>query len=446
MPTNGSGERPDHIYTSVSGVPQAGVDVVVVGAGIVGLMTAIELAKRGRRPVVLDKGGVGHEQSSRNWGYIRQQGRADAEIPLMVEARDAWAAFGEQTGLDIGWRQSGNLRLLQNDADVQWYRDWAVKGRAHDIPVEILDMAQIADLLPGARGTWLAATYTPTDGQVSPVLATEAAAAYAERLGASVLPHTTVTKVLVRSGKVVGVATERGVISTDTVVLATGVWTRRVLLDLGLNLPLQWIRLTVAETAPVGEDFPQIPTVWSRDVSFRRTVAGGLLFAGSSRADVDVMPSALNNIGHFLPTLQNNFRTFQVRVGKAALLDVRNRFGRRSGYVGWEPTVNAASVRHSLTALRGIYPQLEQVPVARSWAGYIDGTPDNLPVLSTVAGIDGLVVGGGFSGHGYGIAPASARVLADLATDGRCDRHDISAFDLARFTAPDFQSATTIAR
>ncbi|MEO7125518.1 MAG: FAD-binding oxidoreductase [Nakamurella sp.] len=425
--------------------PRSVADVVVIGGGIVGCMTALELAKSGVKPVVLEKGAVGHEQSSRNWGYIRQQGRADSEIPLMVEARDTWAGFEAYTGSNIGWRESGNLRLLENEQDVQWYRDWAQKGRAQNIPVEILQPDAISAMLPRARGDWLAATYTPTDGQADPVLATQATAAMAERLGAIILQNTVANSILVRRGKVVGVSTPEGVIATESVVIAGGVWTRRLLMDVGINLPLQWIRLTVAETAPL-DGFPDIPTVWSREVSFRQTQNGGLLFAGSSRADVDVMPSALNNISHFLPTLRHNLKTFQMRVGKAAFLDLRTRLSSKSRYAGWEPTVNMRSVRNSFAALCKVYPEVADAPIARSWAGYIDGTPDNLPVLSTVSTIKGLVVGGGFSGHGFGIAPASGRILSELAQSGTTERHDISAFDLARFGSTSFKSATTIAR
>ncbi|MDN5762171.1 MAG: FAD-binding oxidoreductase [Microlunatus sp.] len=431
--------------TMITPGPRSGADVVVIGGGIVGCMTALELAKSGIRPVVVEKGAIGNEQSSRNWGYIRQQGRADAEIPLMVEARDTWASFEEYTGSNIGWRESGNLRLLENPQDVGWYRDWAVKGRAHDIPVEILQPEAISTLLPGSRGDWLAATYTPTDGQVDPVLATQATAAMAGRLGAVILPDTVAHSILVRRGKVIGVATQQGMIATESVVIAAGVWTRRLLADLGINLPLQWVRLTAAETGPV-DGFPDIPTVWSRDVSFRRTQNGGLLFAGSSRADIDVMPSALNNVGHFLSTFRHNRQTFRLSVGKAAFRDLRTRLGSQARYAGWEPTVNARSVKRSFEALGKIYPELTDVPVARSWAGYVDGTPDNLPVLSCVSAIEGLVVGGGSSGHGFGTAPASGRILSDLVRSGVCERHDVSPFDLARFQSADFTSATTIAR
>ncbi|MEM9788393.1 MAG: FAD-dependent oxidoreductase, partial [Pseudomonadota bacterium] len=82
-------------------------DVVVIGGGIIGVMTAWELAKKGQRTVLLEKGRIAAEQSSRNWGWIRAQGRDPAELPIMVEAVSMWRQMARDVGEDIGLRQSG---------------------------------------------------------------------------------------------------------------------------------------------------------------------------------------------------------------------------------------------------------------------------------------------------------------------------------------------------
>lgn len=419
-------------------------DVVIIGGGVVGAFTALELTRRGLRPLLVEKGSIGGEQSSRNWGYIRQQGRDDPEIPLMVEAHNTWASFESDHGVDIGWAERGNLRLLARDADLDWYRNWAVKGNAHGVPARMLDASEVTGLLPRSTGQWAGAMFTPNDGQADPGRATRAVAAVAASAGTTIRTETTAEAIEVADGKVVGVRTSRGTVATPRVVVAGGIWSRRLLRPLGLNLPMQWVRLTVSETGPV-PGFPDIPAVWSHDVAFRKTDRGTVLFAASQRADVDVMLSAANNIGAFSPTLAKNLRTFQVRVARAAWFDARSRFDRRHRYSGWEPRPNAHSVEIGRTALARIYPELAEVPVARSWGGYIDGTPDNLPVLSTVDDLEGLVIGAGFSGHGFGLSPASGGVLADLAIEGTSPRHDVSAFRFARFASGEFRRATTVA-
>lgn len=419
-------------------------DVIVVGGGVVGLLTAYFLASDGTSVTLLEKADLGGEQSSRNWGYIRQQGRDDPEIPMMVQANAFWAGFEDRFETRIGWQQRGNLRLIAAEKDLPWYRDWAAKGNANGIPAELLGQDGIGRLLPGARGSWIGAMYTASDGQADPAVATAAIAEAAAREGARIHPHTTVTKVLTARGRVVGAATPHAVVSAPAVVVATGAWTRKILSPLGINLPLQWIRSTVAETVPVKE-FPDIPAVWSPGVAFRKTDRGTILFAASGRADVDVMPSALNNVRTFLPTLTHNLRTFQLGVGRAAVLDARNMLFRSQRFHGWEPKPNARSVSKSYAELVKIYPGISDFPVGRTWAGYIDGTPDNLPVISTVPGIDGLVVGAGFSGHGFGFSPASAAALRDLTTTGTSQEHDLSAFRIGRFSEPGFRAALSVA-
>lgn len=420
-------------------------DVVIIGGGVVGAFTALEIAKRGGSPVVLEKGEIGGEQSSRNWGYIRQQGRDEPELPLMVYAHQVWASLEQDLGVDIGWAERGNLRLLRQDADLDWYRNWSVMGREFGVPARMLEPSDIPPLLPDSHGDWVGAMYTPNDGQADPGKATRAVADAAAKKGATLATHTTAESIEVVNGKVRGVKTSRGTIITPKVVVAGGIWTRRILSPLGINLPMQWVRLTVSETEPVA-GFPDIPAVWSHDVAFRKTDRDTVLFAASQRADVDVMLSAANNIRSFSPTLVKNLKTFQVRVGRAAVLDARTRLDRRHRFDGWEPKPNPASVKIAHEALIAIYPQLAEVPIERSWGGVIDGTPDNLPVLSAADSVEGLVVGAGFSGHGFGLSPASGAVLADLALDGSSDRFDINIFRLSRFATGDFRPTAKVAR
>lgn len=418
-------------------------DAVVIGGGITGCATALALARRGLHPVVLEKSAIGAEQSSRNWGFVRQQGRDEAEIPLMVDANAVWAALEEESGRDIGWRQRGNLQLVRTADALPRYEDWVRRGRAHGVPARMLQPSEIKELLPGAQGRWVGAMYTPNDGQAEPTLATLAIRDLACRAGAFFHTGVTVTSVLVRKGRVVGVTTPSQMIATPVVIVAAGVWTRRILTPLGVDLPLQWVRSTVAETAPV-EGLPDIPAVWDANVAFRKTTGGGVVFAASGKTDIDAMVSAINNLGSFTPLLVRNLKTFGVHVGSPAVRDLTTHLGRRHRFDGWEPPVNRRNVRRSYVALTSIYPQVAEAPVVRTWAGYIDGTPDNLPVLSTVPRITGLVVGAGFSGHGFGLAPASGHLLAELAVDGTSARHDVKAFALDRFADPTYRPSITI--
>ena len=119
------------------GPPPAQADVVVMGGGVIGVMTAWHLAERGLRVVLCEKGRIAGEQSSRNWGWVRQQGRDLAELPIMMESLRLWKSLAQEMGEGLGFRQEGVLRA-------HWYRPCL--GRAVDL-----------HLMGLLRGEWLAA-------------------------------------------------------------------------------------------------------------------------------------------------------------------------------------------------------------------------------------------------------------------------------------------------
>ena len=143
----------------------AGADVVVIGGGVVGVSVALFLRRRGLSVVLVEKGRVAAEQSSRNWGWIRQQGRDPAELPLMVEARRLWqqlaAEIAAATGADIGLVEGGVAYLARGARDMAAFAAWLPHATALGIDTRLLDARAAAALLPGAsppfaggRKTW----------------------------------------------------------------------------------------------------------------------------------------------------------------------------------------------------------------------------------------------------------------------------------------------------
>jgi glycine/D-amino acid oxidase-like deaminating enzyme len=123
------GIAPEHS----SAVPKQ-ADAVVIGGGIIGVMTAWELAKSGLKTVLLEKGRIAGEQSSRNWGWIRAQGRDIAELPIALEAQTLWPELDKRTG-GLGLQQTGTLYLAKTDADMQGYQDWLDRAAPAPLPI-----------------------------------------------------------------------------------------------------------------------------------------------------------------------------------------------------------------------------------------------------------------------------------------------------------------------
>jgi len=130
-------------------------DVVVIGGGIVGTFTAYYLAQRGVSVALLEKGRIGGEQSSRNWGWCRQQNRDERELPLSIAAMRIWDTLRQETGEDLGFRRAGLVYGTNDPADLERWETWERMARGYGVESHVLTSAETARLLPGNARTWL---------------------------------------------------------------------------------------------------------------------------------------------------------------------------------------------------------------------------------------------------------------------------------------------------
>jgi glycine/D-amino acid oxidase-like deaminating enzyme len=412
-------------------------DVVVVGAGIVGGAAAYYLARRGVRVVVVERGSVPGEQSRKNWGFVRQQGRDPIEMPLVMEANRLWRGLERELGADIEWVQGGNLALAGDAERMARFERWLPVAREFGLETRLLRPRELEAVVPGLAGAWVGGMHTPGDGHADPEKATDAFARAAAAHGASLRLGCALQAVTTRAGAVAGVVTEQGEIRTPTVVCAAGAWSTRLARTLGLDLPQRWVRGTVARTTTA----PRVTTcaVWAPDVAFRQRRDGSVTIAAGGALDHDVTLDSLRQLRFFLPNYWKNKALFRFHVGRpllASLAAARPGSPARRRPLVWdrglEPRPNPAKVRRSLAALQRVLPSLPPLGIARSWAGYIDAAPDLVPVLGEVPQIGGLVLATGFSGHGFALGPIAGRLVAELIVDGKPSL-DISGFRFSRF-------------
>ena len=411
-------------------------DVVVVGGGIAGCATAFYLARRGVRVTLLERGEIAGEQSGRNWGFVRQQGRDPFEVPLMMESNRIWRGLEQELDADIEWIQGGNLALGGNPERVALFEEWLEIARRAGLETRLVSSREIQALLPGMAKEWLGGPYTASDGHAEPVKATQALAQAAVKHGADLQAACAVLGVETEAGRVSGVLTERGPIRARTVVCAAGAWSGRLVHPLGVDLPQRWIRATVARTTPA----PPLTRagVWGPAVSFRQRRDGTLNIAAAGAADHDITLESLRHARLFLPGYWKNRKLVRFHVGRPLLRSLagllpgsRPRRHPLTWDRGTGPVPNAAKVRRSLEEMRRLYPSVPGLAITRSWAGYIDATPDAIPVIGE-AGPVGLVLATGFSGHGFAMGPIVGRLVAELVTDGKPSL-DLRPFRLSRF-------------
>ncbi len=289
-------------------------DVVVIGAGIVGCASAYYLARRGLRVTLLEQGDTIGEQSRKNWGFVRQQGRDPAEVPLMMAANRIWREMEDELEADIEWTQGGNLALAATEDRLALFEQWLNVARDNELDSRLLTHREITDILPNVQGTWLGGLYTPSDGHADPSKTTDALLLAAERHGASLHANCAVERILMQGRNACGVSTTHGEIRAAHVVCAAGAWSSRLIKPLGISLPQRWVRATVARTTAAP---PMISAgVWAPAVSFRQRRDGTFNLAAGGAADHDLTLESLLHMQLFLPNYWRNRHLFRFHLGQ----------------------------------------------------------------------------------------------------------------------------------
>ena len=224
---NGEGMGPELIAVETDPAPPARADVVIIGGGIAGVSTLLSLAERGVSAVLVEKGRLAGEQSSRNWGFCRTQGRADlAEVPLAVESLRQWDRMAERIGAEVGFTRAGACYLCETPREVADYEAWLDGARQWQVRSRVIGSDEVDTLVPGSSRRWAGALYTDNDGRAEPQLAVPLMARAARRLGCLIVTGCAARGFETTAGRLSGVVTERGTIECDAAVLAGGAWSR----------------------------------------------------------------------------------------------------------------------------------------------------------------------------------------------------------------------------
>ncbi|MET3599734.1 NAD(P)/FAD-dependent oxidoreductase [Martelella mangrovi] len=399
-------------------LPEA-ADVVIVGGGIAGVAAALFLAEAGIDVVLCEKGFVAGEQSSRNWGWVRQMGRDPAELPLTMESLDLWRDLDRRFGIDTGFRETGITYVCRTKAEIAEFTAWEKHARQAGMPSQLLDAAGLQNVLPGISAPYTVGLYTANDGRAEPEQAVPQMAGAAVRLGARIAENCAVRGIETAAGRVSGVVTEHGTIATSSVVVAAGAWSRLFLGNLGLAFPQLKILGTAAriETAATVPDMP----VGGGDFSFRRRLDGGYTIAQRNANVAPVTPDSFRLFFDFLPTLLTSWRELKLRVGSQFFTELKmpRRWSLDSktpfeAIRTLDPAPHMPFNENALKNLKRAFPAFAGARLTHSWAGMIDATPDAIPVIGPIDAVPGLYLSSGFSGHGFGSGPGAGRLMAEL--------------------------------
>jgi glycine/D-amino acid oxidase-like deaminating enzyme len=420
------------------------VNTVVIGGGIIGVMTAWYLAEAGQKVLICEKGRVGGEQSGRNWGWIRQQGRDLAELPTMMEAISLWQGLSDLIGPDLGFRQEGVLYLTRDPKELAGFDRWRQRAAEHGLTSRLLGASQARGMVRGAVADWIGGLFTPSDARAEPWRAVPLIAEAAVSRGIVIRENCAVRGLITKAGAVAGVATESGDVACEQVVLAGGAWSSLFLAAHGVRIP----QLSVLASVGATENMAEVAACNAADdhFAFRPRADGGYSVAAGARHDFYLGPDALRHFRAFWPTFRRDWRKTRLRLAAPRGYPDGWTTPRRWGPGTQSPfeAMRILSPKPNMGHLGDVIrrfgqampelamPELGAPALKATWAGMIDVLPDEVPIIDHVPGLAGLVLATGMAGHGFGIGPGFGRVVADMVL-ARTPRHDLSAFRFSRF-------------
>ena len=219
--------------------------------------------------------------------------------------------------------------------------------------------------------------------------------------------------------------------------MAGGAWAGSFMHQLGLDLPQSSVRQSVVTVATAGRALPA--ALHTSGVTITRRGSDTHTLAISGRAKVDPTPATLVHLRQFLPMFARRWR----KLSPGGLQAWKAGFGTRALWRMDRPTPmeavrtldprpSAAAVAETLRRARQLIPELRDCAIGTSWAGFVDSTPDGVPVIDGALPISGLLLAAGFSGHGFGIGPGAGRLAADIVLSRR-PNVPFEQFRLSRF-------------
>lgn len=366
-------------------------EVIIVGGGIIGCAAAYNLAKNGVSVLVLEgSDNIGNGGSTRNGGGVRQSGRDPRELPLvMYSIEHIWPHLSDMLDTNVEYYQEGNLRLGSTSQHQKILEGLAKSAASCGVDVRMISGDEARRINPYLSDAVTCASWCPTDGHANPLMATMGYYKMARRLGVHFISGEKVVELRKIKGAARQVVTESGnVYEGDKIILAAGYESRFIASTVGIDVPMQPVLLETLVTEAVGPMFWQMLGTADADFYGHQTEHGSFVFGLNSGLEPFAKPG--------------------------------------------KPLSSSIAASAACRGIMHYFPDLSNIKVVRTWAGWMDACADHVPVISKVEEVPGLILACGFTGHGFGISPAVGLVLAQLAMEQET-AVDLSALRYDRF-------------
>lgn len=417
-------------------------DVVIIGGGIQGIMSAINMRERGMTVTIVEKGVVAGEQSGRAYSQIIAYKTEPEIFPLHHYGKKLWREMNERVGADTSYRTQGRVEAIISEEELKTVQDWIdlnSKNPGFDTPLKtrIIRGEELAQRLPNAQTPWEVAGFEEDAGSVDPERGTTVLAEYAKRIGVKIFTNCAARGIETEGGKISEVVTEKGSIKTNLVVLANGFWSRLFMGNMGVDLPTLNVYLSQqvvegAEGAPRGN--VHLPNgIHFREQSDGTYAVAPRIFTSSITKDSFLLGPK------FMHLLGGKDLPLEFKLGD----DFLNSFAMKTSWTMDEvtpfeeyrvatATANNEHLDQVFNKMKAEFPQFANSQVLDRWGACIAPTADGCPIISEVAEYPGLVINTA-TGWGMSESPAAGEITADLIM-GRTPVIDPTPYSTKRFS------------
>ena len=380
-------------------------DAIVIGAGLVGACSALSLVNAGLRVLVLDRGPVASGTTGAGEGNILVSDKEpSAELTLALRSRDAWFEINTDIGGGFELEDKGGVVVSRSEKGIADLKKLSALQAVHGIQVVELDAKGVEEIEPYISESVEYAVLYPQDAQCQPMLAAAQIMRAVKKRGGAFIQGENVKSINVKSGKVVGLTTEKNTYTCPIIINATGTWAGEIAKMAGSYLPIMPRRGFILVTAPA----PKIIHHKVYDADYVANVAS---------SDADLQSSAV----------VEGTESGTILIGAS-----RER-------VGFKSDLDVAVLRQLARQAISLFPILSNIALLRAYRGFRPYAPDHLPVIGEDANVKGLWHAAGHEGAGIGLAPATGELITAQITSTK------TFMDPTPFSPKRFKEAANVA-
>jgi len=371
-------------------------DVVMIGGGVIGASILFNLGRLGvTDTLLLEKDVLGSGSTGRSQAICRMHYSNQVTARMAWESLAVFTNFDEVVGGESGFVETGYLVVVSQEDGAGLAHNVAMQYELgiDTMRVTAKDLEEIAPMVSVTEGEVMA--WEPQSGYADTYMVTTSYAKRAREMGAEIVLRNPATAIEISGGRVKAVVTAEGRVETPIAVVAAGPWSKDVLGQIGVDVPLVPVRHQVASITRPVDKLPMHPTVGdiAQSFSFRPDGRSLTMMGFGDDEEVEV-------------------ETYNQGVDMDVMADAMGRLTRR-------------------------IPAMADAYYRGGWSGLFTTTPDWHPILDAVPGIDGLYCAVGFSGHGFKLSPMIGVTMAELIVEGAGKTVDISPLRFTRFEEGD---------